>query len=443
MGRILDAKDQSVVVDTIKLGFYPQGQNGEKAPIEWLMLKKDGERALLVSRFALDCLPYNSVSSGITWETCSLRKWLNGAFFSNAFSDKEQKKINSSAIAADRNPYYSTSPGNRTIDKVFLLSATDAIKFFKSDDERKCVPTDYARVRGAYSGINYSLNGKATCCWWLRSPGRDSGLAEYVFSDGSVSDNGDDIDESSNCIRPAIWVSIDNSADLANESKANGDGGSSEHHLQNGKPHESVCELPNNKIVAGSYVKFGSYPQSREGKNAPIGWRVLENDSHRALLISRQALSCQPFNTFNTGVTWETCSLRKWLNETFLQAAFTAEEQKRIIITNVAADSNPIYSTSPGNNTVDKVFLLSINEANRYFRSNQERECNPTEYVAELNKSEVKGYHSHCWWWLRTPGHYSHSAADVSDMGCVSNGGRSVFWGTHCVRPALWIKLDS
>ena len=125
------------------------------------------------------------------------------------------------------------------------------------------------------------------------------------------------------------------------------------------------------KFAVGNYVTFGEYPQTTAGEDmTPIEWLVLARDGNKALLISRYGLDAQKYNTINTGVTWEKCTLRTWLNNAFYNKAFNSAEQTAILITNVDNSKNQCYSgwsTSGGNNTQDKVFLLSYAEANKYF----------------------------------------------------------------------------
>ena len=133
-------------------GNYPQTNDvNDNSPIEWLVLESDGETALLISRYALDCKPYNERYEATTWETCTLRSWLNSEFFNKAFSTEEKQYILQSDVSADKNPKYSTNPGNATKDNVFLLSIVEANKYFKSDDARKCAPTgtvkSYAQIQ--------------------------------------------------------------------------------------------------------------------------------------------------------------------------------------------------------------------------------------------------------------------------------------------------------
>ena len=198
------------VGDIVYFGAYEQDNNTSngKEDIEWLVLAKEGNKALLISKYALDRQQYNTSNTDVTWATCSLRKWLNGTFLSKAFSSEEQNSIISSTVTADKNPSYSTSPGNNTTDKVFLLSITEVNKYFNSDDARRCAPTDYAIAHGAGTSDSYKTGGRATCCWWLRSPGRDSLSVAYVINYGSVYNSGHRVLYADDAVRPALWINL-------------------------------------------------------------------------------------------------------------------------------------------------------------------------------------------------------------------------------------------
>ena len=197
------------VGDTVKFGHYEQDNNSSngKEEIEWIVLAKDGDRLLVISKYALDCQRYNSSYTYVTWETSSLREWMNGSFLNSAFDSGEQKLIQKSTVTADKNTSYSTSPGNNTTDKVFLLSITEANKYFKSDDARKCAPTDYAKEQGVFTNSGYSTGGKATCWWWLRSPGYDSDYVAYVYFGGYVYYG--DVSYDGIGVRPALWINLE------------------------------------------------------------------------------------------------------------------------------------------------------------------------------------------------------------------------------------------
>ena len=173
--------------NSITLGNYPQTTAGnDNTPIEWLVLENDGETALLISRYALDSKTYHNTMRGkITWEQCALRNWLNNEFYNRAFSTEEKQYILQSNVSADKNPKYSTNPGNATKDKVFLLSVVETNKYFKSDDARRCAPTDYAIQQWASTSNSCKVDGRKTCWWWLRSPGEYSNYPALVNDAGS------------------------------------------------------------------------------------------------------------------------------------------------------------------------------------------------------------------------------------------------------------------
>ena len=205
-----------------------------------------------------------------------------------------------------------------------------------------------------------------------------------------------------------------------------------------------------------TYVTFGHYPQTAEGNDSTaIEWIVLQKEGNKALLISRYGLDAQPYNTAWTSVTWETCTLRTWLNDTFMNKAFTEEEKKAILTANVDNSSSQGYSkwsTSGGNNTQDKIFLLSYAEANKYFgvtrndSNNTKARVKPTAYAEKLgaytsSSNKTADGDNAGWWWLRSPGYSQDSAVLVDLDGSLS--GRYVYLDGGCVRPALWVNLES
>ncbi len=196
-------------------------------------------------------------------------------------------------------------------------------------------------------------------------------------------------------------------------------------------------------IKVGDYLTFGHYEQDNDSANGKedIEWLVLDIQDNRMLVISRYALDCQPYNTSRSNVTWETCTLRKWLNQDFLNAAFSDTEKAMIPTVTVSADKNPDYNTNAGRATQNQIFLLSIPEANKYFDSDSARQCQPTAY-AEAQGAYVDSSNGNCWWWLRWPGNMLYTAAVVNPGGGVSERGQSVDLCDGAVRPAFWINLE-
>ena len=192
----------------------------------------------------------------------------------------------------------------------------------------------------------------------------------------------------------------------------------------------------------GDIIAFGTYEQDNDTTNGKedIEWLVLAKENNRILAISDKALDCQPYNTSLSDVTWENCTLRKWLNDDFVNVAFDAEERKMIPSVIVSAYKNPIYDTNYKNATNDRVFLLNITEVNKYFSSDSARQCRPTDYA--VANGAYKSNDNVCWWWLRSPGYRQCSATIVYYGGDVNEPGYGVSNDGYAVRPAMWITID-
>lgn len=212
-----------------------------------------------------------------------------------------------------------------------------------------------------------------------------------------------------------------------------------------GADAEKVAELKKQYADAevGDYITFGAYEQDNNQENGkePVEWLVLAKEGDRLLITSKEALDFKPYNDTQVDITWEKCTLRKWLNEDFLKAAFSKEEQSLIPTVKVANEDNYDKGTKGGNSTKDKVFLLSAGEANRYFYSDDSRMLEATSYAkVQGDWSWNRRNQGYCWWWLRGPG----GEQDVA-RGCNEEGETHVYGanvdGVYAVRPALWIDL--
>ena len=163
---------------------------------------------------------------------------------------------------------------------------------------------------------------------------------------------------------------------------------------------------------------------------------MLDVKGDKVLIISKNTLDAKAYNNSNTSITWEECPLRTWLNKDFLNAAFSAAEQAGIETTTVdnsKAQGYSGYSTNGGNNTQDKIFLLSYAEAWKYFGSDSARVSTLTKYAkAQRGDSDS--------WWLRSPGYFQNFAALVNSFGARNYYSVNL---TRGVRPALWVNLES
>ena len=98
-----------------------------------MVLARDGDRVLVISRYVLDCVRYDEEYRRVTWETCTLRAWLNGEFLNAVFDPEEQLLIPPTHVTADPNPDFDVDPGEDTEDKLFLLSIPEAEAYFHPD----------------------------------------------------------------------------------------------------------------------------------------------------------------------------------------------------------------------------------------------------------------------------------------------------------------------
>lgn len=193
----------------------------------------------------------------------------------------------------------------------------------------------------------------------------------------------------------------------------------------------------------GDSVVFGTYEQDKVEMNGEedIEWIVLDKEGDKLLLLTRYCLLGKSYNTEYTSVTWEDCSLRKWLNSTFMEAAFDSYEQDLLLAEPLVSDDNPVYGTDGGNDTEDKVFLLSNEEITRYLPGEEERkaESTPQALLDGVNMSISYGT---TWWWTRTPGNVENTAMVVSPQGEISEFGHETISGAGGVRMAVWIDLS-
>ena len=220
-------------------------------------------------------------------------------------------------------------------------------------------------------------------------------------------------------------------------------------------PAKAAVSLQNpttdgNGATTWDCIYFGNYYQSNSSTKEPIKWRVLSVNGNDAFLLADQNLDAKPYNEEYTDVTWATCTLRTWLNDTFLNTAFTSEEQAAIKNTTVVNDDNPYYDTEGGENTTDKVYLLSIAEASNtaygfygdFNTSSETREATNTAYVAGKDGMSAVGEAD--WWWLRSPGNNSGRASYVDYSGVGYDNGYYVLRDDYsAVRPALHLNLSA
>jgi hypothetical protein len=200
-----------------------------------------------------------------------------------------------------------------------------------------------------------------------------------------------------------------------------------------------------NEYTVGSTVTLGNYEQDNNPDNGkePVEWIVLEADGERALLISQYCLDAHAYNKDFISMTWSECTLRTWLNDTFINEAFSAEEQAKIIPVTITNPDNSHYGTYGGDDTTNKIYLLSLTEVYQYFPDQAGRTAKPTEY-AKARGAYVNETNGNAWWWLRSPGVRTIDACGVRTDGRVSGyGSRDVYRPSGSIRPVFWLSIGN
>ncbi len=190
---------------TVTFGNFEQDNNyyNGKEPIVWKVLMIYDGRALLLSQYLLEAMPYNYSQVSVTWEGSTIRSWLNSTFYNDAFSEAERAYISQNWNPNPYNPAFGTNGGNNTFDNVFLLSMDELQTYFPNEASRKASPTAVARAHGAYGTAD-----KNCAWWWLRSPGQNTSCATSVNSIGVLLNTGPLVNDTTGGISPAIWVNL-------------------------------------------------------------------------------------------------------------------------------------------------------------------------------------------------------------------------------------------
>lgn len=183
---------------------------------------------------------------------------------------------------------------------------------------------------------------------------------------------------------------------------------------------------------AGDFVYYGAYEQNNnieDGKER-LEWLVLDEEDGRYLLITSEVIDNVCYNNEWKDINWENCSLRVWLNTSFLEEVFTENQ-----IDNIAYSE---HTDRGGNNTSDQVFIMNTEELEYYFNSNDQRIAGATPYAKD--KGVYVYDNGNCWWWVSDAGADPHYARYVNCEGAILEYGMLVFNNAFGVRPAIWVK---
>ena len=185
----------------------------------------------------------------------------------------------------------------------------------------------------------------------------------------------------------------------------------------------------------GEVITFGTL----DGE--PVEWMVVDQNENGLLLLSKYLLDSKAYNEKYNGVTWETSTLRKWLNEEFFTELFNEEERNQVITTKLQVAGNPDYGTPGGNPTEDKLFLLSLDEVARYLPTPKDRACTPIKHAID-DKIWVCEEGT-CYWWLISPGFDEYNACMIDTSGFIGRMGYRVHNRNLGIRPAFWLKTEA
>lgn len=523
-------------------------------PVRWRVLSlKDGKALLLADRI-LDCAPINLTDRAVTWDTCTLRSWLNGygreqnaddvdytgaGFYDLAFGSGEQEALLPVSCTTPDNLDYGTDSGTDTQDKVFLLSNEEVYAdasaaehgFYAGrgydDPSKRFSSTMYAKCRGAWWSPVSDYKGKSF--WFMRTSGYTPYNVTYICDFGYVYSRGTTVTCDDAGILPAICIDLKkadfsyagetSSTEILRHQEKNEADDKADYPAADGLHNPVITDdetLPGGKNVTWSAVTFGSYPQTEilnSGQAAggqevdpalwnrlqeaewdndkasvdgavfcrmdgrffrydPVTWRVLEVTGESALLLADQALDCFSYHSALTDVNWKDSAVRSWLNslgsdenqagedfssdeEGFFNTAFADQERQAVINGSVPNADNHYFGTSCGEETCDRVFLLSEDEifsspdAEKYgFQmsdavADPAKRFTPTAYAqcrgawqSDLEESKGNGF-----WILRSNGYTAANMVYVGELGYIYNRGIPVTCRDCSIVPAIRIDL--
>ena len=397
------------VGDSVFFGRYETDNDTENGyePIEWIVLEKDADKALLISLYCLDAFPF-SFEGEASWSESYIRTWLNEDLVNAVFTEEEKAAVCTTEVMTAPNSEFGTDGGPDTTDSLFLLSEEEAKKYFAYDGARTARPTEFARAKGA------AVDENGNCWWWLRTKGADQASLLEVSGTGAMGTEGGSIYNGEHGVRPAMWVNV---SDL---------------------PPETGVSSP--ALSPLGFYTLGSYEQDVDPDNGSddVAWLILTYDEEKVLLVSRYALDAKPFHNEEASISWTDSFIREWLNGDFCNSVFTDEEKELILPGVVSYTENSAYGYSDAPQEEDRLFLLSEEECLAYLPSEESRRLYATPYAVQQGCAPAgTGY---CWWFLRTPGNGGTMAEEVGDFGQISCEGNLITNGQHGIRPAVWIR---
>lgn len=196
-----------------------------------------------------------------------------------------------------------------------------------------------------------------------------------------------------------------------------------------------TVEDPSYSAQVGDEFYLGKYYWADDKSTRPIKWIIMSIKGAHALCVSKQLIDCLHFNEFEGDVTWETSTIREWLNNEFADVAFDTEDRKKIAGAKLKNAENRTYGTPGGNVTKDRIFLLSEDEASILPGLAIGNEVLPTPFAESRGSSQ--------WWWLRSPGHVETHVAYACGNELINSSGTKPCLLARGIRPAFYLKLST
>ena len=430
----------------------------------WRVLDRHGEIALVISEHAILWLPYHNNPGEVTWAESSIRHELNTAFF-ESFHQNDRLRILETPVTTSSNPWFGTSGGISTVDRIFLLSIEETVWYFGDSGMlgSRTAPQDWQDANAWHVDDEFNIHrqassvGQTNVMWWLRSPGFNHYRVAAVSPIGLVSVRGDMSPTVEAGVRPAMRV-----------------------HLGAFAPAPSQAELPAPPIATvptPTQPILPPHPDEgilRIGDGISFGGHdfiVLDVRGREALILMEHIVMFRPYHNPTEDITWHESNIRKYLNNEFLRT-FTQPEVNRILWTNfnrneIHTIDNPWFGTSGGRDDYDLVFLLCIEQVLRYFGDSGfvRAGINPAArnaiwpsfgaHVWGVHDVYSGGIHNDMLdrrmalnhngqpqrWWLRNPGYYPTDAVFVEATGALNISGVDVSSTNVGIRPAMWITF--
>ena len=174
----------------------------------WRVLDAHAGKALIVSAEILTLRQYHSNRNEVaTWENSDIRGWLNGAFYNDTFSSDEKRFIAQTQLETANNRWHGTFGGNATLDKIFLLSLEEVVRYF-GDSGQLGGGSQNVPINDEFNTARTAIYGGSNRWWWTRSPGNGSNRAANINNNGFLDLRGDTVDNNNGGIRPALWLDL-------------------------------------------------------------------------------------------------------------------------------------------------------------------------------------------------------------------------------------------